>query len=105
MKKKINIWAAILVLAMMAACSKDKFKDLNTDPDAVLNPPPEYELPTGLLSIHRGERYYDLYLGIYYWSQTFSIGSGNTEGSYQATGNIGARWGCFIMVLVTDLLM
>lgn len=95
MKKKINIWAAILVLALMAACSKDKFKDLNTDPDAVLNPPPEYELPTGLLSIHRGERYYDLYLGIYYWSQTFSIGSGNTEGSYQATGNIGARWGMF----------
>lgn len=95
MKTKINIWAVLLVFALTAACSRDKFADLNTDPDAILSIPPEYELPTGLLAIHSGERYYDLYLGIYYWSQTFSIGSGNAEGSYQASGNIGARWGMF----------
>lgn len=95
MKNKINIWAILFVLTLSASCSRDKFADLNTDPDAILDIPPEYELPTGLLSIHRGERYYDLYLGIYYWSQTFSIGSGNAEGSYQASGNVGARYGMF----------
>lgn len=95
MRTKINIWAILLGLTLSAACSRDKFSELNTDPDAILNIPPEYELPTGLRAIHGGERYYDLYLGIYYWSQTFSIGSGNAEGSYQASGNIGARWGMF----------
>jgi len=95
MKNKINIWAILLVFALLAGCSREKFAGLNTDPDAILSIPPEYELPTGLLAIHGGERYYDLYLGIYYWSQTFSIGSGNAEGSYRASGNIGARWGMF----------
>lgn len=95
MKNKINIWAILLVFTLSSGCGRDKFADLNTDPDEILSIPPEYELPTGLLAIHGGERYYDLYLGIYYWSQTFSIGSGNAEGSYQASGNIGARWNMF----------
>ncbi|EEI91465.1 hypothetical protein HMPREF0765_2775 [Sphingobacterium spiritivorum ATCC 33300] len=97
MKNTIKILTLFFVIAIAASCGRDKFSELNTDPDAVLNIPPEYELPTGLLSIHNNgrERYYDLYLGIYYWSQTFSIGAGNTEGSYQASGNIGVRWNMF----------
>ncbi|KAF5275919.1 hypothetical protein FQR65_LT16521 [Abscondita terminalis] len=58
--------------------------------------PPEYELPTGLLSAFGGsQQYYDLYLGIYYWSQTFSIRTGNIEESYKGISNIGARWDMF----------
>ncbi|SUJ07773.1 Susd and RagB outer membrane lipoprotein [Sphingobacterium spiritivorum] len=96
MKNTIKILTIMLTITLLASCSREKFADLNTDPDAILNIPPEYELPTGLLSAFKGsQQYYDLYLGIYYWSQTFTISTGNTEGSYQATGNIGARWGVF----------
>ncbi|OOG19741.1 hypothetical protein BWD42_07515 [Sphingobacterium sp. CZ-UAM] len=97
MKNKITIYGSILLLAITASCSKDKFKELNTDPEAILNPLPEHELASGLLAIHnrRSERSNDLYLGIYYWSQTFSLGSGNTAESYQATSGIGERWNMF----------
>lgn len=97
MKTNVNIWAILLVCILSAACSRDKYAELNTDPDAILAIKPEYQLPTGLLGIHNNgfERYYDLYLGIYYWSQTFSIGTGNAEASYRASGNIGNRWGMF----------
>lgn len=96
MKKKIlNYMFLLWALVLVVACSREKFAELNTNPDDVLSIPPEYELQTGLYPIQGNEQYYDYNLAIYYWSQTFVLGTGNGENSYQASGNVGQRWGNF----------
>lgn len=97
MKNILHYFLIAAIICVTASCSRERFADINTNPDAILNIPPEYELSTALINMHNGtfEQYYDYNLGIYYWTQTFVIGTGNNEGSYQAQGNIGQRWSRF----------
>jgi len=97
MKNIVKYLFSLCTVVTAVSCSRDKFASLNTDPDAILSIPPEYELSTALLGINNNtfERYYDYHLGICYWSQTFVLGTGNNEASFQASGNIGQRWSNF----------
>jgi hypothetical protein len=90
----------ILVLfasMMLGACDRDKFAEMNTDPDALLNIPPEYEFTAALLAIHRNsfEYYYDYNRGMHYWAQTYVPIGGNAATVFDGSGNMNNRPGTF----------
>lgn len=86
-----------LIAAGLTSCDRQKFAELNTDPDAILNIPPQYELTTGLLAIHGNsfEYYYDYNRAIYYWAQSFVNLNGNSANVYEGSGNLNQRYGNF----------
>ncbi|MBO9640579.1 MAG: hypothetical protein J7576_20585, partial [Siphonobacter aquaeclarae] len=92
---------ALLLISLVAlgltSCDRQKFAELNTDPDAILNIPPQYELTTGLLNIHQNsfEYYYDYNRAIYYWAQSFVNLNGNSANVYEGSGNLNQRYGNF----------
>ncbi|SDL16074.1 SusD/RagB family nutrient-binding outer membrane lipoprotein [Siphonobacter aquaeclarae] len=92
---------ALLLISLVAlgltSCDRQKFAELNTDPDAILNIPPQYELTTGLLNIHQNsfEYYYDYNRAIYYWAQSFVTLTGNSANVYEGSGNLNQRYGNF----------
>ncbi len=97
MKRSIKYSLVFFASVFLAACDRDKFAEMNTDPDAILNIPPEYQLTPALLNIHGNsfEHYYDYNRGIYYWIQGFVYANGNAATVYDGSGNIGNRSGTF----------
>lgn len=89
----------LLILAMSAlvSCDRDDFADMNTNPDAILSIPPEYEFTSALLAINNNsfEYYYDYNRAIYYWAQSFVTATGNSVNVYDGSGNLNNRNGIF----------
>ncbi|MBN9384995.1 MAG: SusD/RagB family nutrient-binding outer membrane lipoprotein [Chitinophagaceae bacterium] len=81
------------VLLTLAGCSREKFASMNTNPDDVLNVPPQYEFTTAVVGIHNNsfEYYYDYNRAIYYWDQTFVTMTGNSVNVYSGSGNLNQR--------------
>jgi hypothetical protein len=87
----------ILIGVLLSSCSRDKFAEMNTNPDDVLAVRPEYEFTSGLLEINgnSGEYYYDYNRAIYYWTQSYATLTGNSVNVYNGTGNLNVRYGNF----------
>src|SRR5262245_33811457 len=97
------------VLLILAGCSRDKFSNMNTNPDDVLNILPQYEFTPGAIAIHNNsfEYYYDYNRAIYYWDQTFVTMTGNSVNVYNGSGNLNQRTGNFYGAVgnkLTDVL-
>ena len=99
MKTKFSIKYIIAIFAaiLITGCDRDDFAEINTDPDALLSIPPEYEFTAAVLGIHNNsfEYYYDYNRAIYYWAQTFVTATGNSSTVYEGSGNLNARRGNF----------
>ena len=95
--KSIKYILVFFVSVFLAACDRDKFAEMNTDPDAILSIPPEYEFTSGLLAINRNsmEYYYDYNRGMHYWAQSFVYASGNSATVFDGSGNMNRRPGTF----------
>jgi hypothetical protein len=67
----------------MGGCSRSKFADLNTNPDAVLKIAPQFELTTGQMPVYNNsfEAFYDFYQYIRPWTQLWVSAGGNTGGT------------------------
>ncbi|SFE06081.1 Starch-binding associating with outer membrane [Chitinophaga sp. CF118] len=88
----------ILLLAVLyTSCSRDKFAEMNTNPDDVLAIKPEYEFTAGLLDINGNAReyYYDYNRAMYYWTQSYTTRTGNSAMVYNGSGNLNQRYGTF----------
>ncbi|MFT3700804.1 MAG: SusD/RagB family nutrient-binding outer membrane lipoprotein [Agriterribacter sp.] len=94
-KYKNAFWALILIF--LASCSRDKFAEMNTDPDAVLTIDPEKELTPGQLSMVNSdfEAFYDYVRNINPWVQVYVNTNGNSATFMETGGNINNRWGIF----------
>jgi hypothetical protein len=95
LKHKNAFWA--LMLVFLASCSRDKFAELNTDPDAVLTIDPEKELTPGQLSMVNSdyEAFYDHVRNMNPWTQIYVNTNGNSATFMETGGNINNRWGIF----------
>ncbi|TDE13621.1 SusD/RagB family nutrient-binding outer membrane lipoprotein [Dyadobacter psychrotolerans] len=95
--KSIKYILVFFVSVFLAACDRDKFAEMNTDPDAILSIPPEYEFTSGLLAIHRNsfEYYYDYNRGMHYWAQSYVPVNGNAATVFDGSGNMNNRPGTF----------
>jgi hypothetical protein len=82
-----------LLLFAAGGCSRDKFSELNTNPDVLLSVPPQYEYTNGALALHNRdfEYYYDYNRAINYWAQEFVTLTGNSVNVYQGSGNLNQR--------------
>lgn len=95
-KYKDIFWALLLML-LTSSCSRDKFAQLNTDPDAVRNIEPEKELTPGQLSMVNSdfEAFYDYVRNINPWTQVYVNTNGNSATFMETGGNINNRWNLF----------
>lgn len=95
--RSINYILVFFASLFLVACDRDKFAEMNTDPDALLSIPPEYEFTTGLMAIHRNsfEYYYDYNRGMHYWAQSFVYAAGNAATVFDGSGNMNNRPGTF----------
>jgi hypothetical protein len=93
MRNKFLIY--LLIAAFFSACSKDKFAEYNTDPDAVLTINPATEFTTGAIIAHNNdfETYYDFNRNIYQWTQLWVPTAGNAVAFMQnvITSNSNSR--------------
>lgn len=85
--KQIHSILYILMAAAtltLAGCSRDKFAQLNTSPDAVTTIPPENELATGQLNMFNNsfEAFYDLYMYMRPWTQLWVYAGGPSATSF-----------------------
>jgi len=92
-----HITIILLLGVVFTSCSRDKFAEMNTNPDDVLVIRPEAEFTAGLLSINSNdfEYYYDYNRAIYYWTQSFVNRIGNAGTVYSGSGNLNQRYGNF----------
>ncbi len=92
----IHSFALLLVLG---GCSRSKFAQDNTNPDAVLSVAPEYELTAGQLPIYNNsyEAFYDFYEYIRPWTQLWVPAGGNIGGlgNFTSIANGNNRYGNF----------
>lgn len=91
------IFLLLLVPAFIISCSREKFADMNTDPDDVLTVAPELEFTSALTAINGAdfEYYYDYNRAMYYWTQTFVAMNGASATVYDGSGNLNQRYNNF----------
>ncbi|WP_440134413.1 SusD/RagB family nutrient-binding outer membrane lipoprotein [Chitinophaga sancti] len=91
------IFLLLSVATCMISCSREKFADMNTDPDDVLTVAPELEFTSALTAINSAdfEYYYDYNRAMYYWTQTFVAMNGAPATVYDGTGNLNQRYSNF----------
>jgi len=91
------IFLLLLVPAFLISCSREKFADMNTDPDDVLTVAPELEFTSALTAINGAdfEYYYDYNRAMYYWTQTFVAMNGASATVYEGSGNLNQRYNNF----------
>lgn len=94
-KYRYAFWGVLLITFI--SCSRSKFAELNTDPDAVLTIDPKTELTPGELAIHNNdfEVFYDFIRNIKPWTQQYVFTAGNTATFLTSGGNLNSRWGNF----------
>lgn len=95
-----------LLLLAIGGCSREKFSELNTNPDVLLNVPPQYEFTNGVLALHNRDReyYYDYNRAINYWTQDFVTLTGNSVNVYQGSGNLNERTSNFYVNVGPNLV-
>lgn len=92
-----NAFLALTLLVVASSCSREKFAELNTDPDAVLKIDPDKELTPGEVSMISSdfEVFYDFIRNIKPWTQVYVNTNGNAASFLQTGGNINQRFGIF----------
>lgn len=91
------IFLLLLMPTFMISCSREKFAEMNTDPDDVLTVNPEQEFTSALTAINGSdfEYYYDYNRAMYYWTQTFVPMNGASATVYEGSGNLNQRYSNF----------
>ena len=95
---RLKYIAIILLSAVLyTSCSRDKFAEMNTNPDDVLVIRPEYGFTAALLNINGNdfEYYYDYNRAMYYWTQSYATRTGNASTVYNGSGNLNQRYSNF----------
>lgn len=94
MNKLKYIYLLLLLPFIFIGCSRDKFADMNTNPDDLLTVAPELEFTSALVAMHSydNEYYYDHNRAMYYWTQTFVFVNGAPEKVFTGTGNLNQRY-------------
>lgn len=82
---------------LLAACSKEKFAEFNTDPDAVQTISVEPLFARALTYIHDAdfEAFYDNYSYLSRWSRTYLQRTGNPTNFTEVASNSNTRYGRF----------
>ncbi|MCL7987845.1 SusD/RagB family nutrient-binding outer membrane lipoprotein [Sphingobacterium sp. lm-10] len=88
---------ALVAQATIMGCSRDKFAEYNTDPDAVLNPPVDYLFTQAVIMSQDNdmEAFYDNYSYVSRWSRVFLQVTGNSLGVTDNAANANNRYGKF----------
>lgn len=91
------IFLLLVIPTFMISCSREKFAEMNTDPDDVLTVNPELEFTAALTAINSSdfEYYYDHNRAMYYWTQTFVPMNGASATVYEGSGNLNQRYSNF----------
>ncbi len=98
MSRLILYATGLLMIGGQFACSRSKFAQINTNPDAVLSINPQTELTPGEIAIHSSsiEVFYDFVRNIKPWTQTYVFTTGNTSTFLAgANANMNERWSIF----------
>jgi hypothetical protein len=87
----------LLSVVLYTSCSRDKFAEMNTNPDDVLVIRPESEFLAALMNINSNdfEYYYDYNRAMYYWTQSYTTLTGNASTVYNGSGNLNQRYSNF----------
>ncbi|MFD2599307.1 SusD/RagB family nutrient-binding outer membrane lipoprotein [Sphingobacterium corticis] len=88
---------ALVAQTTFMGCSRDQYAEFNTDPDAVLNPNPDYLFTQALVRTQDNdfEAFYDNYSYISRWSRVFLQITGNGIGVTDNAANANNRYGRF----------
>lgn len=94
MNKLKYIFLLLLLPFIFIGCSRDKFAEMNTNPDDVLTVAPELEFTSALIAMHSydNEYYYDHNRAMYYWTQTFVFVNGASANVFNGSGNLNQRY-------------
>lgn len=97
MKTSLYKYALILFSLYFVGCSKEKFAEYNTDPDAVTKLPVDYLLSRAIIATNDNDfdAYYDNYSYISRWSRVFLQRTGNTFTVTDNAANANNRYGRF----------
>jgi hypothetical protein len=92
-----HITILLLLAVFYTSCSRDKFAEMNTNPDDVLVIKPEYEFTAALINMNSNdfEYYYDYNRAMYYWTQSYVSRIGNAGTVYNGSGNLNQRYSNF----------
>lgn len=97
MKLLKYIFFVSVVSCINWGCSKEKFGEYNTDPDAVINLPVDYLFTRAIITAHDNdfEAFYDNYSYISRWSRVFLQNTGNSMSVADNAANSNNRYGRF----------
>lgn len=97
MKTSWYKYALILFSLYFVGCSKEKFAEYNTDPDAVIKLPVDYLLTRAIIASNDNdfEAYYDSYSYVSRWSRVFLQRTGNSFSVVDNAANSNNRYGRF----------
>lgn len=101
MKTSWYKYALILFSLYFVGCSKEKFAEYNTDPDAVIKLPVDYLLTRAIIASNDNdfEAYYDSYSYVSRWSRVFLQRTGNSFSVVDNAANSNNRYGRFFKML------
>lgn len=108
MKNSFNKYILLFLTFYIVSCSKEKFAEYNTDPDAVIDVPVDYLFTRAIIATNDNdfEAYYDNYSYVSRWSRVFLQRTGNSGTVADNAANANNRYGRFyndIGPLLTDV--
>lgn len=108
MNTSLYKYALIFFSLYAVGCSKEKFAELNKDPDAVTSLPVDYVFTRAIIASNDNDldAYYDNYNYISRWSRVFLQRTGNTFAVVDNAANSNNRYGRFFQdvgPLLTDI--
>lgn len=103
--KRYGVYAVLL--GSLAACSKDKFAQINTDEEKLATVAPEGQFLNAIVNMHNGdfEYYYDFYRTILPFTEMTVANGGNTANFIgDNTGNANNRYGYYYSKVGNNLV-
>lgn len=87
----------ITASVFLGSCKKEKFVELNTDPNVLYSIKPEEQFLNAAILAHGNdfEQYYDNYRRIMFWMQQATANAGNGPVTLKTVGNFNSRYGVF----------
>lgn len=97
---KLNkYWFPCMITAslLLGGCKKEKFVDLNTNPNVLYAVKPEEQFLNAAIQAHGSdfEQFYDNYRRIMFWTQQSTANTGNGSVTLKTVGNFNYRYNVF----------
>jgi len=103
--QKYSYLAVLTASLVWGSCKKEKFVELNTNPNVLYSIKPEEQFLNSAIQAHGGdfEQFYDNYRRIMYWMQQATANAGNGSVTLKTIGNFNTRYSIFYPSLGSTL--